>query len=66
LVHYEELEAGHSTFLVGLDMRYLESMIKVIGRYNPIPDDIEEIEKDFNQFDLDPILDKYLNHTILL
>lgn len=63
LVHYEELEAGHSTFLVGLDMKYLESMIEVISRYNPIPDDIEEIEQDFNQFDLDPILDKYLNHT---
>ena len=48
LVHYEEMEAGHSTFMVGLNMKYLESLVRVISRYNPIPDDIEEIEKDFN------------------
>lgn len=64
LVHYEEMEAGHSTFLVGLNMKYLESLIKVISRYNPIPEEIEEIEKDFNQFDLDPVLDKYLDHSV--
>lgn len=61
LVHYKEYNGGHSTFLVGLDMRYQEDLIPLLSKYNPIPDSIEDIEQDFNQFNLDPVFEKYLN-----
>ena len=64
LVHYKEYDGGHSTFLVGLDMRYLEDLVPLLNQYNPIPDAIEEIEQEFNRFDLDPVLEKYLNNTL--
>jgi hypothetical protein len=64
LAHYKEYDGGHATFLVGMDMRYLEDLVEVLGKYNPIPDEIESIEEDFNKFDLDPVLEKYLGETI--
>lgn len=53
LVHYEEFEAGHYSFMVGENMKYLESLVHLISKYNPIPEEVEAIEQDFNQFDLD-------------
>ena len=31
LVHYKEYDGGHSTFLVGLDMRYLEDLVPLLN-----------------------------------
>jgi hypothetical protein len=39
--------------MVGENMKYLESLVHLISKYNPIPEEVEEIEQDFNQFDLD-------------
>lgn len=44
LVHYEEFEAGHYSFMVGENMKYLESLLHLVSKYNPIPEAIEEIE----------------------
>lgn len=35
LVHYQELEAGHSTFMVGKDMSYLFKVVELLEKYNP-------------------------------
>jgi len=35
LVHYQELEAGHTTFMVGKDMSYLNKVVELIEKYNP-------------------------------
>ena len=34
LVHYEEVKAGHATFMVGKDMYYFNNVIKLIDQYN--------------------------------
>ena len=34
VVYYEELEAGHSTFMVGKDMSYLKKVINLLKTYN--------------------------------
>ena len=34
VVYYEELEAGHSTFMVGKDMSYLKKVITLLKQYN--------------------------------
>ena len=36
LVHYEEMDAGHLTFIVGKDMSYVDRMITLMNKYNPI------------------------------
>jgi hypothetical protein len=36
IVHYDEIEAGHSSFMVGIDMEYLDSLVKLLKEYNPI------------------------------
>ena len=35
IVHYQELEAGHTTFMVGKDMSYLNKVVELIEKYNP-------------------------------
>ena len=46
-MHYEEVEAGQATFMVGLNMGYLESLLKVIDKFNPVPlENFEEEEKE--------------------
>lgn len=34
LKHYEEVKAGHATFMVGKDMYYFNNVIKLIEEYN--------------------------------
>lgn len=34
VIHYEELEAGHTTFMVGKDMSYLKKVITLLKKYN--------------------------------
>jgi hypothetical protein len=36
LVHYEEVLAGHSTFMIGKDMNYFINVFKLLDIYNPI------------------------------
>jgi hypothetical protein len=35
LVHYEEIEAGHSSFLIAKDMSYFDNVMDLIHTYNP-------------------------------
>ena len=38
LVHYEDIEAGHLTFLVGKDMTYWsEGVMGLLNQYHPLP-----------------------------
>ena len=37
IVHYQELEAGHTTFMVGKDMSYLNKVVELLEKYNPKP-----------------------------
>ena len=38
VVHYEEVEAGHLTFLVGKDMTYFsEGVMSLLREYHPLP-----------------------------
>ena len=38
LVHYEDVEAGHLTFLVGKDMTYFqEGVMNLLSQYHPLP-----------------------------
>ena len=32
--HYEEVKAGHSTFMVGKDMYYFKNVLDLVERYN--------------------------------
>ena len=34
LVHYEEIDASHASFLVGKDMSYFERVIELVSVYN--------------------------------
>jgi len=34
LVHYEEVKAGHSTFMVGKDMYYFKNVMELVHYYN--------------------------------
>ena len=36
LVHYEEFPAGHTTFLVGKDMTWVNRAMELTNHYNPI------------------------------
>jgi alpha-beta hydrolase superfamily lysophospholipase len=36
LVHYEEVEAGHSTFMIGKNMTYFNNVLNLLNTYNPI------------------------------
>ena len=36
LVHYEEIQGGHATFIVGKDMTYFERAMGLIKKYNPV------------------------------
>jgi hypothetical protein len=36
LIHYEEVEAGHSTFMIGKDMGYFQNVFNLLDIYNPI------------------------------
>ena len=43
LAHYEEIEAGHLTFMVGKDMTYFtESVMDLLKLYHPLPSATEE------------------------
>ena len=38
IVHYEEVDAGHLTFMVGKDMTYFsESVMDLLQQYHPLP-----------------------------
>lgn len=37
VVHYEELHADHMSFLIGRDMSFLERLLPVMKKYNPLP-----------------------------
>ena len=34
LVHYEEVKAGHATFMVGKDMYYFNNVLDLLKKYN--------------------------------
>lgn len=34
VVHYSEIHAGHETFMVGLDMHYLDSVVDLLKKYS--------------------------------
>lgn len=34
LVHYEEIRAGHSSFMIGKDMSYVDNLVDLIKKYN--------------------------------
>ena len=36
LVHYQEIDAGHVSFMVGKDMTYFEDVLNLLKIYNPI------------------------------
>ena len=56
VVHYDEVEAGQASFMVGLDMSYLEDLVDILGKYNPVPDYIKQKEE---EVDLIEIVEKY-------
>ena len=46
LVHYQEINGGYATFLVGAKMDYLEDLIKLIRKYNPVSDEVEKYDEE--------------------
>ena len=34
VVHYEEIHAGHASFIVGIDMTWFDRAMELIGHYN--------------------------------
>lgn len=36
LVHYQEVNAGHSTFMVAKDMSYFDDVMTLVKKYNPV------------------------------
>ena len=47
IVHYEEIEAGHLTFMVGKDMTYFtEGVMNLLYEYHPLPSNDEDAIKD--------------------
>jgi len=36
LVHYQEVDAGHSTFLIAKDMSYFNDVMDLVHTYNPL------------------------------
>lgn len=36
IAHYEEVEAGHASFLIGKDMSYFDNVMKLVSKYNPV------------------------------
>ena len=54
VVHYTEIEAGQATFMVGLDMTYLEDLVKLLDDYNPATKPLSEEE----QY-LEGVIEKY-------
>jgi hypothetical protein len=34
LVHYEEIAAGHSTFMIGVDMSYFDRVLTLLATYS--------------------------------
>ena len=37
IVHYEEIHAGHLTFMVGKDMTYFNTVMDLLQEYHPLP-----------------------------
>jgi len=37
IVHYEEIHAGHLTFMVGKDMSYFNTVMDLLQQYHPVP-----------------------------
>jgi len=37
LVYYNEHPAGHSTFMIGIDMSYFDDVLDLVHKYNPKP-----------------------------
>jgi hypothetical protein len=36
VVHYEEMKAGHASFLIGKDMSWVDRAKDLISHYNPV------------------------------
>ena len=36
LVHFEEVQAGHSTFLIGKNMTYFDTVMDLVKEHNPL------------------------------
>lgn len=39
LVHYEEVDAGHASFMIGKNMTYFDEVMNLVHTYNPIPNE---------------------------
>ena len=37
IVYYEEIHAGHLTFMVGKDMSYFDTVMELLEQYHPLP-----------------------------
>ena len=37
LVHYQEIPAGHSSFLIGKNMAYFDTVMDLVTEFNPLP-----------------------------
>lgn len=44
LVHYQEIEAGHASFIIGKDMSYFDKVMELVHTYNPPPNSLSEDE----------------------
>ena len=45
IVHYEEIHAGHLTFMVGKDMSYFtDGVMPLLKQYHPLPSTTNETE----------------------
>jgi len=55
LVHYQEIPAGHSSFLIGKDMAYFDTVMNLVAEFNPLPQEqplVQAIEEEIPQKEL--------------
>ena len=57
IVHYEEIEAGHLTFLVGKDMTYFsEGVMDLLAQYHPLPTASLELPRNDEQINVEAFI----------
>ena len=57
LVHYQEINGGYATFLVGAKMDYLEDLITLVRKHNPVNSDQERLDEDKVDKEIDDAID---------
>ena len=43
IVHYEEMEGGHASFLIGKDMSWVDRAKVLVAKYNPVQEVTETL-----------------------